>query len=305
LRVSRWAKIFLNAAKAWNADDVFKHSAAVSFCALFSIAPITIIVVTLAGFFLGPDVAGLQLEKQVGALVGPASAELIKAVAKASQAQSNSVFATVVGVALVLVGATSVFGQLQGSLNEIWGVRTKPSKSGWAVLVFHRFVSFAMVLTIGFLLLISLVLTTMLSSAIGYFGQGRLGLLLLKIADAGVGLVVITGLFTLLFKVMPDIQLRWKDVGLGAAVTGVLFTVGRYLIALYLAHSTVASVYGAAGSLVAVLIWVYYSCAILFYGVEFTRVYRQEHHLKIEPKATAEAVRLSIVTRHARSEHIG
>jgi membrane protein len=303
--VSRWAKIFFNAAKAWNADDVFKHSAAVSFCALFSLAPITIIAVTLAGVFLGPDFAGHQLERQVSALVGPAGGNLIKAVAEASQTENNSVFATVVGSMLVLVGATTVFGQLQNSLNDIWGVRTKPSKSGWAVLVFHRLVSFAMVLTIGFLLLVSLVLTTLLSSAIGYFGQGLLGLLLLKIADAGVGLVVITGLFTLLFKVMPDVELRWRDVGLGAIVTGVLFTVGRYLIALYLAHSTVASVYGAAGSLVAVLIWVYYSCAILFFGVEFTRVYRQEHHLKIEPKATAEAVRLAIVPRHARSERSG
>jgi membrane protein len=298
--VRRWAKIFLHAAKAWNDDDVFKHSAAVSFCALFSLAPITIIAVTLAGLFLGPDIAGQQLEMQVSALVGPASADVIKSVAKASQAANNSVFATVVGIVLVLVGATTVFGQLQDSLNDIWGVRTKPSKSGWAVLILHRLVSFAMVLTIGFLLLVSLALTTMLSSAVGYLGHGLVGILLLKMTDVGVGLVVITGLFALLFKVMPDVELRWRDVWLGAAVTAVLFTVGRYLIALYLAHSTVASVYGTAGSLVAVLIWVYYSCAILFYGVEFTRVYRQEHHQKLQPKATAEAVRLEIVARHPR-----
>jgi membrane protein len=299
--VRYWAKIFFRAAKAWNADDVFKHSAAVSFCALFSLAPITIIAVTLGGIFLGPDVAGQQLEKQITALAGPSSADVIRAVAKASQTAQNSLLDTGVGLVLMLVGATTVFGQLQDSLNDIWGVRTKPSKSGWGVLILHRLVSFAMVLTMGFLLLVSLVLTTFLSSALAHFGHGEFGLVLLKTADVAVGLVVITGLFSLLFKVMPDVELRWRDVGLGASVTAVLFLAGRYLIALYLAHSTVASVYGTAGSLVAVLIWVYYSCAILFYGVEFTRAYRQELHLKIQPKATAEAVRLAIVARHASS----
>ena len=300
--VRKWAKILLHAARAWNNDNVFKHSAAVSFCALFSLAPITIIAVTLAGVFLGKEAAGHQLEKQITALMGPASAEMITAVAKASQAEHDSVFATVVGVVLVLVGATTVFSQLQGSLNDIWGVRTRPSKSGWAVLVGHRLISFAMVLTIGFLLLVSLLLTTLLSSALGHFGQGLVGSTLLKIADGGVSLVVIIGLFTLLFKVMPDVEMRWRDAGLGAVVTAVLFTLGHYLIALYLAHSTVASVYGTAGSLVAVLIWVYYSCAILFFGVEFTRAYRQEHHLNLKPKVTAVGVRQEIIAQHARSD---
>ena len=304
MAVRKWARIFLHAAKAWNADNVFKHSAAVSFCALFSLAPITIIAVTLAGVFLGRDAAGHQLEKQVASLMGPASAEMIKAAAKANQTEHDSVFATVVGVVLVLVGATTVFAQLQESLNDIWGVRTRPSKSGWTVLLLHRLISFGMVLTIGFLLLISLLLTTLLSSALGHFGQGLLGSALLKVADVGVSLVVITGLFALLFKVMPDVEMRWRDAGLGAVVTAALFTLGRYFIALYLAHSTVASVYGTAGSLVAVLIWVYYSCAILFFGVEFTRAYRQEHHLNLLPKVTAVGVRQEIIARHARGNRV-
>jgi membrane protein len=297
----KWFKILLHAARAWNNDDVFKHSAAVSFCALFSLAPITIIAVTLAGVFLGRDAAGHQLEMQVTSLMGPDSAEMIKAAAAASQAAHDSVFATIVGIVLVLVGATSVFAQLQDSLNDIWGVRTRPSKSGWAVLITHRLISFTMVLTIGFLLLVSLVLTTLMSSALGHFGQGMVGETLLKIADGCISFVVITGLFALLFKVMPDVEMRWRDAGIGAVVTAVLFTVGHYLIALYLAHSTVASVYGTAGSLVAVLIWVYYSCAILFFGVEFTRAYRQEHHLNLEPKITAVGVRQETISRHARS----
>jgi membrane protein len=294
--MSKWAKIFLNAGKAWNADNVFKHSAAVSFYTLFSLAPITIIAVTVAGFFLGREAAGRQFTAQVTQLVGPASAEMIQAAAAATQTEGNSRIKTAIGVALLIFGATTVFAQLQDSFNKIWGVRAKPSKSGWAILLMHRLVSLAMVLTIGFLLLVSLVLTTTLTSALGYFKTGLLASpAVLETADLAVGLAVITLLFALLFKVMPDVELRWRDVWLGAAITAVLFTIGRQLIALYLGHSTVASIYGTAGSLVALLVWVYYSCAILFYGVEFTRAYRQAHHLKVRAKETAVQVREEIV----------
>ena len=155
-----------------------------------------------------------------------------------------------------------------------------------------------MVITLAFLLLVSLVLTTMLTSVAGRFIGDHPALL--KVLDLGGSLVVIGLLFALLFKVMPDVRLRWRDVALGAAVTAVLFTVGRYLIALYLGHSTVASIYGAAGSLVALLVWVYYSCAILFFGVEFIRAYRHAHDLKVQPKETAVQVREEFVTPRTR-----
>jgi len=294
--MKQWAKIFLSAAKSWNADNVFKHAAAVSFYTLFSLAPITIIAITVAGMFFGKESAAKELGKQITALVGPASAEMVQAVAKASETAGTSVMSTVIGVALLLFGATTVFGQLQESLNAIWSVRTKPSKSGWALLVIQRLVSFAMVLTIAFLLLVSLVITTALTTVVGHMGHAIGGSpVLLKVADIGISLVIITVLFALLFKVLPDVRIRWRDVWMGAAITAVLFTVGRYVIALYLGHSTVASIYGAAGSLVALLIWVYYSCAILFFGVEFTRAYRAIHHLKVEPKETAVVVREDVV----------
>lgn len=294
--MSKWIKIFLSAGKAWNADNAFKHSAAVSFYTLFSLAPITIIAVTVAGIFLGREAATLQLTAQVTQLVGPASAEMIQAAAQASQTEDNSGIKTAIGVVLLIFGATTVFAQLQDSFNKIWGVRTKPSKSGWLILIMHRLVSLGLVLTVGFLLLVSLVLTTMLASALGRFQTGFLASpVLLQAANLGVGLVVITLLFALLFKVMPDVQLRWRDVWVGALVTAALFTLGRHLIALYLSHSTVASIYGTAGSLVALLIWIYYSCAILFYGVEFTRAYRSAHHLKVQAKETAVLVREEIV----------
>jgi membrane protein len=294
--MKKWPEIFLSAAKNWHKDNAFQHAAGVSFYTLFSLAPITIIAVTVAGTFFGKEAATAALQKQVAALVGPASAELVQAAALASQTESTSIWSTIAGVGLLLFGATTVFGQLQESLNQIWGVRTKPSKSGWLVLIIQRLVSLAMVLTIGFLLLVSLILTTVISRVLDHWGEAFTGsAALLKGADLGISFLIITVLFALLFKVLPDVRLRWRDVWVGATITAILFTIGRYLIALYLGHSTVASVYGAAGSLVALLIWVYYSCAILFFGVEFTHAYRTVHHLKVEPKETAVIVREQVV----------
>lgn len=294
--MSKWPKIFWEAAKAWKTDNAFKHSAAVSFYTLFSLAPITIIAVTVAGVFLGREAAHQQLIDQLAALVGKASAEMMQKAAEASQQEDNSGWKTALGVGLLLFGATTVFAQLQDSLNKIWGVRAKPSRRGWLLLLFHRLVSLAMVLTVGFLLLVSLILTTLLTSVLGRFGAGwSQSALLLQATDITVGLVVVTLLFAMLFKIMPDVRLRWRDVWIGAFVTAVLFTVGRHLIAFYLGRSTVASIYGTAGSLVALLLWVYYSCAILFFGAEFTRAFRRTQGLKVEPKATAVQVREEIV----------
>lgn len=294
-------RMMFTAAKGWKEDNVFKHSASVSFYTLFSLAPVMVIALAVAALFLGKEAAATQLQNQVTQLVGPASGEIVKTAMEASQTRKESKVATAVGIALLILGATTVFGQLQESMNQIWDVRSKPKKHGWAVLIVHRLLSFAMVLTIGFLLLVSLVLTTAITSMLGYFDDSILASpTFLKIADLTVGLVVITILFALLFKVLPDVELRWKDVWISAAVTAVLFTIGRYLIAFYLSHSTVASIYGAAGSLVALLVWIYYSCAILFYGVEFTRAYRHAHKLKVIPKENAVLVREELVMPKAR-----
>jgi membrane protein len=292
----RWLKILLDAGKAWNSDNAFKHSAAVSFYTLFSLAPITIIAVGVAGIFFGKEIAQKQFSTQITQLVGQASAEVIQKAMEANALEEKGWVSTIVGVALLVLGATTVFGQLQGSLNDIWGVMAKPSRSGWVVMIVQRLISFAMVLTVGFLLLTSLVLTTALTAAVtlakGWFPVAP-GVL--RGADLTVGLAVITVLFALLFKVLPDVRVRWKEVWLGAFVTAVLFTLGRFLIALYLGHSTIASSYGAAGSLVALLIWIYYSCAILFFGAEFIRAYRLNHGVAVQPKETAVLVKKEIV----------
>lgn len=295
----RTLKILITAAKNWNADNAFKHSAAVSFYTLFSLAPITIIAVTLAGWFFGKEIATNQFSAQINGLVGEGSAEVIQKAMEANQVSHDSWISTAIGVVLLMVGATTVFGQLQGSLNDIWSVTAKPSKSGWLLMLIQRLVSFAMVLTIGFLLVSSLILSTALTSIVklasGVLGESEW---LVHAADLLVGLAVITVLFAMLFKVLPDVRLRWREVWMGAFLTSVLFSVGRLLIALYLGHSTVASAYGAAGSLVALLIWIYYSSAILFFGAEYIRAHRMEHGLQTEPKDTAVRVHREIEQEH-------
>lgn len=289
-------KILGSAAKSWNEDGAFKHSAAVSFYTLFSLAPITIIALGIAGFFFGKEAATKQFSAQMNQLVGKASAEMIQTAVASSEPQTHGWASTAVGVALLILGATTVFGQLQDSLNSIWKVKAKPSRSGWVVMLITRLISFAMVLTVGFLLLISLILTTALSALV-QMASGRFSIppQLLQAADLVIALGVISVLFAMVFKIMPDVRLRWHEVWLGAFGTAVLFSVGRVGIALYLSHSTVASVYGAAGSLVALLVWVYYSCAILFFGGEFIRAYCAAKNVDVLPKKTAVRVREEIV----------
>lgn len=297
----RWLNVLISAGKNWSNDNAFKHSAAVSFYTLFSLAPITIIAVGIAGAVFGKDVAQKQFSGQMAQLIGKSSSEVIQQAMAASQVEQKGWMSTAIGIGLLIVGATTVFGQLQDSLNAIWGVISKPSRRGWAVIVVQRLISFAMVLTVGFLLLTSLVLSTALTAAI-HLADGWLSVppWVLHGADLVVGLVVITVLFALLFKVLPDVEVQWREVWRGAFTTAVLFSIGRLLIALYLGHSTIASTYGAAGSLVALLIWIYYSCAILFYGAEFVRAYRAVHGLPIKPKSTAVLVRREIVEGEAK-----
>lgn len=285
---SRVLKIWISAGKAWSRDNAFKHSAAVSFYTLFSLAPVTIIAVGVAGLFFGKEVAAKQFAAQMEQLVGKAAGEVVLKAMEAGAIGDKSAWSTAVGIGLLVVGATTVFGQLQESLNEIWGVTSKPSRSGWMVMIVQRLISFAMVLTVGFLLLTSLILTTALT-AIVTLAQGwvPISTSVMRGADLVVGLGVITILFALLFKVLPDVKTKWRDIWRGAFITAVLFSVGRLLIALYLGHSTIASTYGAAGSLVALLIWIYYSCAILFFGAEFIRAYQLEHERPVHPKKTA------------------
>ncbi|MDF3059615.1 MAG: ribonuclease, partial [Rariglobus sp.] len=260
----KWAATWIIAAKNWNEDGAFAHSASVSFYTLFSLAPVMLIVLSIAGFVFGPEIASKQLNTQIANLMGEGTAEMIQKTVDQAKPQKQGWTATAISIGMLILGATTVFAQLQTALNSIWGVKTKPSRAGWLVLLMQRLISFAMVLTVGFLLLVSLVLTTALTS-FAHFIEGKISIpqAVLQGAELMVTLGIVTVLFAMMFKIMPDVQVSWRSIWRGAFVTAVLFSIGRVLIAFYLKHSDVASVYGTAGSLVALLIWIYYSCAIL------------------------------------------
>ena len=296
----RWFTILGRAARSWSSDNAFQHCAAVSLYTLFSLAPITLIATGIAGLVLGKDAANRQFSAQLTQLVGKDSARMVQETATAALGKQANWISAAVGIAVLLVGATTVFAQLQQSLNEIWEVRSDPRRNGIILMVLHRLISFAMVLTVGFLLLVSLIVTTALTAFLHSFGgMGTVPSWVVQGADFSVALIVVAVLFALFFKMLPDVQLRWRDVVGGALFTAVLFGVGRFLIALYLGHSTVASVYGAAGSLVALLVWVYYSCAILFFGAELTRATRLDRGPPLRPKKNAVMVRQQVVSGKA------
>ncbi len=274
------------------ADNVFKHAAAVSFYTLFSLAPVIIIAVAVAGAVFGDDAAHGRLSQNLAGVLGSEAAAVVEKAVEGSRPETKGWLPTLIGFTTLVLGATAVFGQLQESLNAIWSVDAKPSRSGIVILVIRRLLSLALVLSVGFLLLVSLVLSTLVTALI-QFAQHSIAVppLALRLFDIMINLGVITALFGMIFKVLPDVVLRWRDVWKGAFLTALLFSGGRFLISMYLGQSTVTSTYGAAGSLVAVLMWVYYSCLLVFFGAEFIRAYLEASGRPPKLKSTAIRVR--------------
>jgi membrane protein len=267
----------------WSEDKASRLAAALSYYTIFSLAPLLVIVISIAGLVFGEDAAQQQLVGQIEGLVGEEGAFAVQEmIAGASQTRDN-VLAAVIGFIVLLFGAAGVFGQLQDALNTIWEVQPKDSR-GILELIKDRFISFGMVLGIGFLLLVSLVVSAGLA-ALSNFLVGLLPAyeIIMQIISFVVSFAIVSLLFALLFKYLPDVKVAWKDVWLGAIVTALLFTIGKELIGLYLGRSAVASTYGAAGSLVVLLLWIYYSGQILFFGGEFTQVYANMFGSRIVP----------------------
>lgn len=295
-RLRFWGGVALGAAKTWIAHNAFQHAAALAFYTLFSMAPILIIAVAVTGFIYGDQAAQGDIVGQFEDIMGAESAGALETAIAKSSLDNTGYFSTIMGVVLLAIGATTVFGQLQHSLNEIWCVAVKPTRSSLFILLKTRLLSLTLVLAIGFLLLVSLLLSTFVSAVIR-FADERIAIppALLGGADLVVSFVVITFLFGMIFKVLPDVRLHWRDVARGAVVTALLFIVGKFLISLYLSHTGTASTYGAAGSLVAVLMWVYYSSLILLFGAGFTRAYVEACNRTVVPKSTAVRIRQQIV----------
>ena len=277
-------------AHEWSEDKVPRLGAALAFYSVLSIAPLLLISIAVAALIFGQEAASGQLVGQIRGMVGKEGGEAIQEMLKNARKPGAGLFAAVVGFVTLLFAASGVFGQLQDAMNTIWEVQPKPGR-GILGFLKDRFLSFGMVLGTGFLLLISLVLSTAVAATFNFVGGMAPGLKpLLQVGDFLVSAVVVTLLFALIYKWLPDARIAWRDVWVGAGLTTTLFLVGKALIGAYLGRSSYGSAYGAAGSLVVLLVWIYYSSQILFFGAEFTQVYANRYGSRIEPSADAEPV---------------
>ncbi|ESW84090.1 YihY/virulence factor BrkB family protein [Mesorhizobium sp. M0902] len=268
-------------------DNALSHGAAIAFYATTSLAPILLIVVAIAGMAFGHEAAQLALSAQIAGLMGPQSAELLRATIENASQKEAGTLASILGLVTLFVAASGVFGEMQLGLNEIWKV--KPSGATISRMVRARIASLGLVAALGFLLLVSLVVSAAIS-ALGDVINAYLpfGTIILSAINGIVSFALITLLFAAIYKVLPDRSLQWRDVGIGAVVTGFLFTIGKSLIGWYIGTSAISSSYGAAGALLVVLLWVYYSAEIFLLGAEFTRAYSVRHGSRSDLKNKVE-----------------
>jgi len=280
-------RLFQETFQEWSEDKASRLAAALAYYTIFSIAPLLIIVIAIAGAVFGEDAARGEIVRQIQGLVGPDGAEFIEiAIRNANQPKTGTI-ASIISIALLLLGATGLFTELQDALNTIWEVKPKPGR-GVKNVVRQRALSFAMILGIGFLLLVTLVISTILTAIVGYFSNLLPGVdFIWRIVNFLLSFAITTLLFGLIFKVLPDAKITWNDVLIGAVITSLLFSLGRYLLGQYLGNNSFGSTYGAAGSLVVIIAWVYYAAQILFFGAEFTQVYARRYGSGIRPTRNA------------------
>lgn len=294
--VRRWLGILTAAIGYWLQSNAFIYAGALAFFTLFSIAPIMIVAVAIVGFVLGERAAQGELMERLQDVIGPEAAGVIETAVINSQIEQSGIWPTLIGVVAIAVGATTVFAQMQRSLNAIWEVAPRPTKNSIWILIKARVLSLTIVLAIGFVLLVSLLLSVAMQAIMTFASQWlpvppgvMMGL------EVGTSLLVVTLLFASIFRILPDVVLSWRDVIPGAFITALLFTVGRSLIAMYLAQTATASTYGAAGSLVLLLLWVNYSSLILLFGAAVTRAHVEARGLTIAPRNTAIRVHQELV----------
>jgi membrane protein len=275
------------AASEFDGDNGMKLSASLSYYTLFSMAPMLLIVISIGSILLGKEAAEGYLYTQFEGLIGPLGAVQLQEMINNVHISGDTPWVTVVGVVTFFLGATGVFIEIQDSINTIWSIKAKP-KRGWVRFLLTRLLSFSLVVGIGFLLMVSLVLSAVLSMMDDWISANISSFAWLAFIFSNmitVGAVLL--LFAVIFKVLPDAELEWRDVLIGAFFTAILFLIGKYLINLYLSESSTVSAYGAAGAVVLIILWVYYSAIILYFGAEFTKVYSNAYGGKIRPSTFA------------------
>jgi membrane protein len=274
-------------------DRVLKMSGSLAYSTIFSIAPLIILIIFLADIFYGRNAIEGTIYGQIRDFVGNDAAVQIQNMIRNASLSGKGHVAVILGVITLLLGATSVFAEIQDSINIIWGLKPKPKK-GWVKMLLNRLWSFSVIGSFGFILLVSLVVNTIIEALMGQLQRvfPHITIVLVYIVNQIVILGITTLLFSVIFKVLPDARIKWRDVLAGAFATALLFMAGKFVITFYINHSSVSTAYGAAGSLVVILLWVYYSSAILFFGAEFTKAYAAKHGSRIYPNHYAVWVKL-------------
>ncbi len=269
-------------------DNIFKYSASLAYYTVFSLAPVLIVIISICGILFGKDAIEGHIYSQIKGLVGSDAASQVQDTIKNIHLTGHNVFATIISILILLIGATGIFGEVQDSLNKIWGLKIKKRKTWWRLII-NRLLSFSLIISIGFIMMVSLLLNALISAFGNFLGRyfSEFSVILVQITDSVVTFVITTFLFSLMFKMLPDAKIKWKDVLIGGLITSVFFTLGKLGIGYYLGSSNIANVYGAAGSIMIIMVWVYYSSIILYLGAEFTKVYAKVHGGKIYPNEYA------------------
>jgi len=287
-RIKKLIKLFKNTGEGFIDDNAFKLAASLSYYTIFALGPLLIIIISLAGIFFGKKAVQGKIYYQINGLVGSEAALQIQEIIQNIQQSQTSTMGAIVGSIILVIGATGVFTEMQDSINFIWSVKSKPKK-GWLKFLGNRLLSFSLVVGIGFILLVSLVLNALLNLLSDRLTKllSEYTVYLFNTVNSLIILVVITGLFAVIFKVLPDAIISWRDALTGAMLTAVLFLIGKSAIGYYLSKANLGITYGTAASIIIILVWVYYSSLILYFGAEFTKMHALQHGAGIKPKETA------------------
>jgi membrane protein len=288
-RFRQWGSIAKETVSQWQEDEAPRQAASLALYTLLSIAPLLILSIKVAGLALGDEAARGQISQQISGVVGAQAGQAVEAMIANARSPGQGLVGSLVGVVVLLFGASGVFGELQTSLNNIWNVKPRPGR-GVAGFLRDRFFSFTMVLGVAFLLLVSLVLSATLLTFTEHFHDALPLPVLWQVLNIVLALALTTVLFALIFRVIPDAKIAWRDVWVGAFATAVLFSAGKFLLSWYVSRSATVSPFGAAGSLVALIVWVYYSAQLLFFGAEFAQVYATHFGSRIVPTKNAVSI---------------
>ena len=285
-------KVLVQSFKNFATDKIPKYSAALAYTTVFSFGPLLVVIIFLCSIFFGQEATQGKIYGQMQQFVGKDAALQLQTIIQNATLSGKGNFAAVIGIVTLLIGATAVFAEIQDSINSIWGLKAKPKKGLWKIIR-NRFLSFSVIVSLGFLLLVSLAVSTLIETLSDRLKAGfpDVAVVVFYILDLLISFLVITTLFAVIFKVLPDAKTKWKDILPGALASGILFMIGKFAISFYIGKSDVGSTYGAAGSLVILLLWVYYSAMILYLGAEFAKTWGDHKGTSIQPNDYAVVLR--------------